>query len=133
MKPTVNEGSPGRARWALILLGVVLVSGCASSRVDWKDRVGLYTHDQAITDLGPPDKEATTSDGSKVAEWMVRRGQDGGVVTYHGSMYPRPYGYRRPYYSTGWSSYYETGSPDSWLRLVFGPDGVLREWKEFRK
>jgi hypothetical protein len=39
-------------------------------------RVGTYTYDQAIAELGPPDKSAQLSDGQTVAEWVTgyRRG-----------------------------------------------------------
>jgi hypothetical protein len=38
-------------------VGLVLwLTGCASMRVDWGTRIGHYTYDQAVTDMGPPDK-----------------------------------------------------------------------------
>jgi len=51
----------------------VLVVGCsATSKVDWNRRVGLYTYDRAILELGPPDKQASLSNGQTVAEWITR-------------------------------------------------------------
>ena len=54
--------------------------GCASTKIDWNSRIGNYTYDQAVTELGPPDKQAKLTDGTVVAEWMTRRGYSGGSV-----------------------------------------------------
>ena len=57
---------------AILSLGVLLFSGCHSTpKVDWNSRVGSYTYDQAVTELGPPDKTAKLDDGRTVAEWIT--------------------------------------------------------------
>lgn len=96
----------------------VLLAGCAGPKVDWNSRVGVYTYDQAVTELGPPDKQAKLSEGSTVAEWLTRRGYSGGSVGFM-------YGYGYPYYYHPWYHYYDPPSPDYFLRLTFGPDGKL--------
>lgn len=121
-----------RTAWFGMLLGILLSAGCATHRVDWDGRLGVYTFDQAVTDLGPPDKEATLSNGSKVAEWLTRRGERGGFVSSYAPYPVRPYPHRG-YYGHGWGTYYEPGSPDYWMRLVFGQDGRLKEWKRFSR
>ena len=64
------------ARTFVLLLAGVLLAGCAATKkIDWGSRVGNYTFDQAVIDLGPPDKQAKLSDGSTVAEWRTSRGQ----------------------------------------------------------
>ena len=55
---------------------LVLLTGCATPRIDWQARVGHYTYDQAILELGPPEKSATLTDGSVVADWLTQRGSD---------------------------------------------------------
>ena len=45
----------------LALLGALVVSGCVTNRVNWNARIGNYTYDQAIVELGPPDKVAHLS------------------------------------------------------------------------
>ncbi len=57
---------------AIVLLAALAV-GCATSKIDWAGRVGTYTFDQAVLDLGPPDKQAKLTDGTVVAEWLTRR------------------------------------------------------------
>jgi hypothetical protein len=107
----------------ILQLGLcVFLTGCASTKIDWNSRVGNYTYDQAVTELGPPDKNAKLTDGTVVAEWMTRRGCSRGSV---GSMY----GYGYPYHL--YPPYYlaEPPSPDYFIRLTFGPDGKLQAYK----
>ena len=86
-----------------------------------------------MTELGLPDKSAKLSDDSVVAEQLSRRGNPDGYSSFD-------YGYG-PYYSR-WSyygpapimrSYYEPPTPDCFLRLTFGPDGKMKDWKRVRK
>lgn len=116
-------------RWWCYLLLVLVVAGCATTKVDWAARVGSYTHDQAIVELGPPDKQATLTDGSVVAEWLTRRGR--GVAYVGGAGY---YGYpgHAGYYG-GFYPAYVTSGPDYFLRLTFGPNGKLAAWKKFAR
>ena len=45
-----------------------LTTGCKTApKIDWNSRVGNYTYDQAVAELGPPDKSAKLSDGKTVA------------------------------------------------------------------
>ena len=104
----------------------LLLSGCVTQRVDWTSRVGNYTYDQAVMDYGPPDKSAKLSDGTLVAEWLTRSGYAGQSIVGLGYGYPYYYG---PFYPTYTSSY----SPNYYLRLIFGPDGKLRDWKNYAK
>ena len=111
----------------IVILGLWL-AGCATRRVDWSTRVGSYTFDQAIYEIGPPDKQAKLTDGTLVAEWLTHRGHQElspiGAYHYHGpyrSYYPYP-----PVYVNGYS-------PDYYLRLTFGPDGRLTAWKNYSR
>ena len=105
--------------WILACLCLTL-AGCATTRVDWAARVGHYTYEQAVTDLGPPDKQAKLADGTLVAEWLTNRG-----YTYAYAS-PGPYG---PFYP-GLSTY---TAPSQFLRLTFGPNGQLTTWKKLYK
>src|SRR5689334_1590444 len=109
----------------LLLAG--LLAGCATQKIDWTARVGAYTMDQAIVDFGPPDKQAKLEDGTTVAEWLTRRG-------YHSTYVSAPFYYHRcwpGFYGPIYPAYYDSYSPDYFLRLTFGPDGKLRAWKKF--
>lgn len=103
----------------------VLLAGCATRRIDWGSRVGNYTFDQAIAEIGPPDKQAKLTDGRLVAEWLTRRGYH---QVYADGFYGSPSRYA-PYPP----HYVDTFSPDYFLRLTFGADGRLQSWKKFTK
>jgi hypothetical protein len=109
-------------RMALAFLASLLFAGCVTQTVDWQARVGQYTRDQAVTDLGPPDKSAKLSDGTVVDEWLT---QSSRVIVA-----PEPYFLGRGgYFGPETPGYTETYVPDYFLRLTFGPDGKLRAWK----
>ena len=110
------------------VLLVLVVTGCATTpQIDWNSRVSNYTYDQAVTDLGPPDKSAKLGDGTVVAEWLTRRGY---AIHYLSPViYADPWHYYGPIYP----GYYDTYSPNYYLRLIFGPDSQLRSWKKFSK
>lgn len=114
----------------ICVLMALLTAGCVTRpRIDWSARVGNYTFDQAVIDLGPPDKSAKLSDGSIVAEWVILRG---GYTTYsfgYGEGAPGlPYG---TYPGWAYGPYGVTRYPDRHLRLVFDPEGRLKSWKQF--
>lgn len=103
----------------------MLGSGCAT-KIDWKSRVGSYTYDDAIKELGPPDKVATTSDQMTVAEWLLYSGST--FATYN-EWGPRGY---RGYHSGFYTVDVATG-PGRYLRLVFDSEKRLQSAREFSK
>ena len=68
-------------KWLCLAVVATLLAGCATHRINWGARIGTYTLDQAIVELGPPDKQAKLSDGRRVAEWISHY-SDPGVVTF---------------------------------------------------
>jgi hypothetical protein len=105
--------------WLAVLLAGL--TGCATNKINWTSRVGSYTFDQAVVDMGPPDKQAKLSDGKTVAEWVTRY-SNGGMVMVGGGFYSRPG-------SVGFieatPNYYERK-----LRLTFTPDNILAAWSK---
>jgi hypothetical protein len=103
---------------AVLLIGF---AGCRTTpRVDWDSRIGSYTYDQAVVDLGPPDKASTLSDGTTVAEWITGRSSGGGLTIGTGLF--GSHGGVSVGHTVG------TGSRDHILRLVFAPDKKLVSW-----
>ncbi|MSU59083.1 MAG: hypothetical protein EXS35_13100 [Pedosphaera sp.] len=112
-----------RTLCGVLALLTLLLAGCKSTpKVDWNSRVGSYTFDQAVTELGPPDKQAKTSDGKTVAEWISRR--SGGGSFSIGT------GFYGSHSAVGLGTTTGTGHPDRVLRLTFGPDGKLLYWSK---
>jgi len=113
-----------RTTWFLPLLAAALASCVTTSRIDWAARVGNYTYDQAVTELGPPDKAAKLSDGTTVMEWRERAEQ---IIVTPGPYFAAP-GY---HYGPFTPVYTETRFPPVYLRLTFAPDVRLKQFKEF--
>ena len=109
-----------------LLLALVLSlfsTGCATKpKVDWNSRVGGYTYDQAVVELGPPDRQATLTDGRRVGEWVVGRSGGGGLSIGVGS-FGRHTG-------VGVSQSIGSGPQDRILRLTFDTQGKLTEWAQ---
>ena len=107
--------------WLWVALLSVLSTGCETyGRADWKSRVGRYTWDQAIEELGPPESEPKTSDGSRVASWVSSRSR-----TYSTAV-------RGPMFWS-WSGQDVTTTAESHLLLTFTPQGQLKAWKRIYK
>jgi len=111
-------------KWPVLGLLALGLAGCVTTPpTDWQARIGIYTFDQAVTELGPPDKSATLTDGTVVADWLTRRAQ---IVSA-----PEPY-LLPPgcYFGPLTPMRSETWVPARYLRLTFGANGQLRAWKE---
>lgn len=103
---------------AILAFATALMVGCKTTKpIDWNSRVGTYTFDQAVTELGPPDKQTTLSDGKLVAQWITHR--NGGTSFSVGTGF-----YTR---GVGVGVGQTTGSayPDRILTLTFGINQVL--------
>ena len=108
------------------LLVVVVLTGCSSTpKVDWNSRIGSYTHDQAVADMGPPDKSAKLKDESTVAEWFIKPSSS------------MSFGVGTGFYSRGSSmavgQSVGTSPSGQYLRLTFAPDGKLAKWERVRR
>jgi hypothetical protein len=110
---------------SLVVLSLLALPACASKpKPDWNQRIGHYTFDDAVREMGPPFSSATLQAGGIVAEWFLKPG---------------------PQFSFGLGSGYAGGSsavgvsqavtiptPGHYLRLVFGPDSQLQHWENVR-
>ena len=101
------------------LTSLVLLVGCATNKIDWNARVGQYSYDDAVVELGVPDRTATLTDGTTVAEWLQVRGSS--YATYHG------------FHRVGFQTFDINQFPDSYLRLIFGPDKRLVRVEKFAR
>jgi len=108
--------------WFVTLtLAVWIVAGCATTKpIDWNGRVGSCTFDQAVTELGPPDKQARLSDGKTVAQWITHR--TGGTSFSVGT------GFGAGNAGFGVDQTIGTGYRNRVLTLTFGTNNVLAAW-----
>jgi hypothetical protein len=56
----------------LVLTGAFLAGFKTPPPVDWDSRVGHYTYAQAVTEFGPPDRQARLSDDKVMYKWFVQ-------------------------------------------------------------
>ncbi len=121
------QALPVCVRAGLLLAVLVLLnSGCASTpKPDWNQRVGNYTFDDAVRELGPPVSSTTLQDGTTVAEWFLKYGSQMsfgfGTSVYGGSG------------AVGVGQSVTTPPKGHYLRLTFGPDGQLQRWEKFQR
>jgi hypothetical protein len=105
----------------LCITVAILFAGCATHSINWDSRVGSYTLNQAVTELGRPDKQVKSSEGWVVAEWITHYNSGGSVAVSPGFYRSSSVGYVG---NTG-PSYYE-----SKLRLTFNTNNVLTSWSQ---
>ena len=106
----------------ILALAVAFLTGCATPPpVNWDSRVGHYTYAQAVTDFGPPDRQARLSDGKAVYKWFVQplvapRFNSG--MSYYGS--------------TGFGAGQTPGGgySNQMLQLTFDTNGTLNAWSK---
>jgi hypothetical protein len=104
-------------------LVAAFIVGCQTTKpVDWNSRIGNYTFDQAVTELGPPDKQAKLSDGKTVAEWITHRNGGSGLSVGTG-FYGGGVG-------VGVSHSVGQGYRDRVLNLTFDADNKLGSWSK---
>jgi len=110
--------APDMKKLPLIFAFIALfaASACQTrSRIDWDSLVGTARYDDIVKRLGPPEKETTLSDGSRVGDWFLSRGQ------MMSNFYSLPDGR----FLNG-STY---RFPDRLVRLTFDREGMLKSWK----
>jgi hypothetical protein len=117
MNPAMKFSLP-----VILSLVVVFLAGCATPPpVDWNSRVGHYTYDQAVAELGRPSRQAKLSDGTTVYKWSAQPNVNPAV--HSGMAY---------YGSTGFTANQIAGSGgnEQMLQLTFGTNNVLTAWSK---
>lgn len=97
---------------------LALAAACSSKpQVDWGSRVGSFTYDEAVLEMGPPDKSTELSDGAVVADW------------YRGRSPSMSFGFGAGSYGRGGGvgvgQGVTTGGGGRYLRLTFDEEGLL--------
>ena len=110
----------------LLAVSAMLDAGCASNpKPDWNARIGSYSFDDAVRELGRPASSTKLQDGTNVAEWLLKFGSQ------------MPFGHGTGRYGPGeGASMGTTFSPPTqsqFLRLTFGTDGQLQRWNKFER
>ncbi len=104
----------------LTLLTALIVAGCATAQVNWDTRVGGFSYDDAVKELGQPNHRETLANGKTVAEWTSRYPVGNTPPDLNNSYYSRS-----PSFGPSPLEYHE-----STLRLTFSTNNVLADWSK---
>jgi hypothetical protein len=119
--------------WLSLIVLVFLAGSCASGTkvtgkdIDWGSRIGTYTYEEALAELGEPDVIGQSSEG-KIAEWVLQRSPNFSFgLGFGGGSFGR-------HTSTGIGVGTSVSPPPSgeYLHLRFDKDGTLAEWTRVR-
>jgi hypothetical protein len=106
---------------AVLLLAAAFITGCATTQpVDWSSRVGRYTYNQAVNELGPPNREVRLSNGTTEFKWFQPYS---GASSANGAA---GFGSGMSYNNIGTCP----GFGDHYLQLTFDANGVLTAWSK---
>jgi len=119
--------------WRSFIVLALLTGSCASGpkanikNIDWGGRIGTYTYEEALAELGEPDVVGETNEGM-IAEWVLRRSP---MVSFGFGFGGVGYGHHT---STGVGVGTSVSPPPSgeYLHLRFDKDGKLTEWTRVR-
>ena len=109
----------------LVLLGC---HSATSPLVDWNSRIGNYTYDLALQDLGMPVRSTKLDDGSVIAEWRIAKSKMGSTDM---SDADASGGYVIPALWDNPVPLASSPRPNKYLRLTFGPDQKLTGWRKY--
>jgi hypothetical protein len=119
--------------WVPLIAAVLLAGSCASGTKvtvtdnDWGSRIGTYTYEDALAELGDPNMIGESSEG-KIAEWILRQSP---AFSFGFGFGGASYGHHS---GTGGGVGATVSPPPSgeYLRLRFDQDGRLVEWTRVR-
>ena len=117
-----------KLRRLLLIVLALLAGSCATGTkatvkdIDWGSRIGTFTYEEALAELGEPDVIGESSEG-KIAEWVVRRSP---MVSFGFGFGTGSHGRHT---STGVGLGTSVSPPPSgeYLQLRFDKDGKLAE------
>jgi len=122
-----------KLRCLLLIVLALLAGGCVSGNkaviqdIDWGSRIGTYTYEEALAELGKPDVIGQSSEGT-IAEWVLERSPN---VTFGFGFGGVGYGRHT---STGVGVGTTVSPPPSgeYLHLRFDNEGNLTEWRRVK-
>ena len=103
----------------LAIVGIIL-AGCATQNADWNRRVGNFTYQQAVGELGPPASQETLADGQVTVEWVSRYNVSATSPEMDSGFYDHSASLART----------DDATRESRLRLTFSTNNVLTRWSK---
>jgi hypothetical protein len=121
--------------WLLVAALGCFLTACASSKsgkvdpknIDWNSRIGSYTYEQAVAELGRPSVQGESAEGKR-AEWILKRSPR---MSFGFGMGTGSYG-RHTGVGVGVGTGVSPPPHGEYLRLQFDPEGKLKGWEKVR-
>lgn len=105
--------------FALAIAGIIF-AGCAAQNADWNRRVGKFTYQQAVGELGQPASQETLADGQVTVEWVSRYNVSATSPEMDSGFYDHSASLART----------DDITRESRLRLTFTTNNVLTRWSK---
>ena len=110
-----------------------MLAGCATKSKavrerDWNSFVGNYSYEQALTELGRAHVTGEQSDGSRFAEWILRRSPQ---VSFGLGVGTGSYG-RHSSVGVGAGTTVTPPPSGEYLHLDFDTNRLLKAWTKIR-
>jgi coenzyme F420-reducing hydrogenase delta subunit len=103
----------------LAIVGIIL-AGCATQNGDWNRRVGNFTYQQAVNELGQPAKQETLADGRVTVEWISRYNVRATSPEMDNNFYDH----------SASLAHIDDATRESTLSLTFSTNNVLTSWSK---
>lgn len=122
-----------KLRFLLFIASALLAGSCASGTkavvqgVDWGSRIGTYTYEEALAELGEPNVIGESGEG-RIAEWVLSQSP---AVSFGFGFGMGSYGHHS---STGVGVGTSVSPPPGgeYLQLKFDKNGKLAGWTKVR-
>jgi len=122
-----------KLRCLLLIVFALLTGSCASgtkaavNNIDWGSRIGTYTYEEALAELGEPNVTGQSSEG-RIAEWGLRQSPN---VSFGFGFGGASYGHHS---ATGVGVGTSVSPPPSgeYLQLKFDKNGKLAAWTKVK-
>jgi len=104
----------------LLAIAGFIGAGCAAQDANWNRRVGNFTYQQAVGELGPPATRETLADGRVTVEWVSRYSASASSPEMDNNFYDHSASF----------AHTDDATRESRLRLTFTTNNILTSWSK---
>jgi hypothetical protein len=104
----------------LLALAGITGAGCVTQDKKWNQRVGHFTYQQAVNELGQPATRETLADGRVSVEWVSRYNTSATSPEMDSNFYEHAASFAHTDDATG----------ESRLNLIFSTNNILNSWSK---
>lgn len=104
----------------LLAIAGIIGAGCATQDAKWNQRIGHFTYQQAVSELGQPATRETLADGRVSVEWVSRYNTSATSPEMDSNFYEHAASFAHTDDATG----------ESRLNLTFSTNNILTGWSK---